>query len=375
MRFSFLRLKENAMVRIKVAFFLMTLAFVMATLAYGQSKVPVVNGKIKRLPPFGAPSSSDIANGDYFYGIYGLACSIDGKLFLSDQQSASVRVFSLESGKELYKFGRLGKGPGEFMQLSGIRFLNDGNLCVIDNMLKRCAIFEASGKLVRMIGLKYYADDLDFIDDDKIIVSSFVFDFSYSPLRIMSISRGSTLEEFGKIVDPRKGLVDLIQKSRARSQREFYSHGWMNHVVVLPNREEIIYSQRHPYTLVKYNLKTKLASTFNIPVDFDTEDKLTVERNGQRESIGYGGDPGRVLRPGLYGSLLLVPIFSADVQTNYLDCYEESGKLKQRYRIPPMEKKLQPLWCSFRGPKELLVLIRNEFGINWVERFSLVLNR
>lgn len=353
----------------KMYFLVMGIFFLGNSLPTSQVKIPILEGKIKRLTPFGMP---DTKNESYFYGIYGLACSEEGKLFLTDQQAAAVRVFSLETGKELYRFGRSGGGPGEFRELSKIKLLENGKISIIDNILRRWTLFEQNGRLYSTTPLAYLTDDVDFVDSDLIILSDFKFDFNFKPLRTMVVSTGKMVDEFGTVINPRSGLIEKFS-TLPGSDKEFYSRGWLSSVMVLPSKNEVIYSQRHPYSVVKYVLNTKTQSIVNPVIDVDTDDKMILEISDNGRRIGRSPS-GQVLQPMIRGSSIMVPIFSADGQRNYLDCYDLKANFKKRLRIPPLPKNATPVWSTFRGTKELLVLVRDEVGINWIERFALDLS-
>lgn len=333
--------------------------------AYGQQKIPVTEGAIRRLAPFGAP---DTIAGTYFYGLSGIACTEDGKLFLSDQQAGCVRIFSLESQKELFRFGRIGGGPGEFKRFGRLKLLRGRRIIAVDNDLLRASVFSEDGKLLRTISLKSITDDVDFIGEDSLVVCSFRFESNFKPLRIVGISSGTVLTEFGEIIETQKGIIKIID-AIAPENREFY-RGWIGNVLVLSDQRHILYSQRHPYVLVRYDLKTRVAQRFEVPLEISVEDQLLIERTegGRR----YSSKPsGQVLQPMACGSFIFVSIFSADAQTNCLDCYSQNGEFKKRFKIPALAKNVVPMWSALRGDKELLLLMRDYLRINWVERFSL----
>lgn len=330
-----------------------------------QQKTSVVDGKIKRLKPFGMP---DTAGGNYFSGVNSLACTDDGKLFLSDQQTGSIRVFSLETGKELYKFGKIGSGPGEFRTIGRLNMISGQRIAVLDNTLLRCSIFFEDGRLQRTIPLKSRVDDIAFIGDDAMVVCTFMFDLNFKPLRLMRISTSSVLAEFGEIVDPRRGLIETFD-ALAPDNRDL-STGWMGNVLVASQDQQLIYSQRHPYVLVKYDLASRSGVRFNMGIDIDVEDQLFINRTEGFRNFEQKPS-GQVLTPKLCGSIIIVPIFSVDGQTNYLDCYADNLQLKARYRIPALPKNVWPIWSTFKSNSELLVLVRDRLRINWVERFSI----
>lgn len=64
----------------------------------------------------------------------------DGTIFIADHSSKSVNMYS-QDGKFLKSFGRSGRGPGEFREITSITTDENGNLLVHDRMLFKLARF------------------------------------------------------------------------------------------------------------------------------------------------------------------------------------------------------------------------------------------
>lgn len=71
----------------------------------------------------------------------------DGRLFLFQPMSASVRVFSPE-GRPVRRIGSPGPGPGEFSSPWSMGWAPEG-LYVVDRSSGRIAVFDTAGELVR----------------------------------------------------------------------------------------------------------------------------------------------------------------------------------------------------------------------------------
>jgi hypothetical protein len=76
------------------------------------------------------------------------------RLAVVDDKRCCVCVFSLEEVKCLWKVGRKGKGPGEFMQPWCCVFDGRGHLWVSDEELKTIQTFDGQGSFVGCLGEK-----------------------------------------------------------------------------------------------------------------------------------------------------------------------------------------------------------------------------
>ncbi len=79
--------------------------------------------------------------------IYVIAVSPDERIFVSQGQDYSIRVFDAD-GADLGRIGRQGEGPGEFSRLNSLGFVHD-TLWVRDNQLERLSFFSPNFDLVR----------------------------------------------------------------------------------------------------------------------------------------------------------------------------------------------------------------------------------
>lgn len=71
-----------------------------------------------------------------------------GSLYIYDQAERAIHRFNAD-GEHIGAFGRRGSGPGEFMVLHGMHFV-EGELHTYDPNLRRLSIFSPSGELLEM---------------------------------------------------------------------------------------------------------------------------------------------------------------------------------------------------------------------------------
>lgn len=76
-----------------------------------------------------------------------------GRIYLVDQTDSKVEVFDL-AGRELFSFGKLGGGDGEFNRPSAITINSKGEVIVGDTFNGRIQIFDHDGKYLRKFGQK-----------------------------------------------------------------------------------------------------------------------------------------------------------------------------------------------------------------------------
>jgi hypothetical protein len=78
-----------------------------------------------------------------FHQIGAITVDVHDSLFVADNGSGQVRVFS-PGGEPVRAFGRRGRGPGEFVRVSGL-LLRDEGLLVVDAGLMRATLVDRSG--------------------------------------------------------------------------------------------------------------------------------------------------------------------------------------------------------------------------------------
>lgn len=72
----------------------------------------------------------------------------DGNILVANSAGKTIRIFN-RNGVFLKEFGRSGKGPGEFSELTSISNGENGQLIVVDRMQDRLSFFDKDGKFLR----------------------------------------------------------------------------------------------------------------------------------------------------------------------------------------------------------------------------------
>lgn len=355
------------MKRTETIFVLATMLIALAGTSLTQSKFQVSKQTIKRLSPLFPP---DTVNDSYLYGIGGFVCTEDGKLFFADHQQGAIRVFSVDEGRELYRFGKKGKGPGEFQAIGKMK-LSAGKIETIDEGLLRCTFYTLTGQVTNTIPLWSRTSDVVFLGSDSMVTCTYRFDSNHKPLKIVKMSTGKVLRELGVVIDVQKGLMEKFMTM-------FPGNAGMYESVVislqqLPGRN-VLYSQRNPYALCIYDMESGAGKPITAFLDLDTEDKLLAEPYRGTGARFTSRPSPTILPPQIVGDYICVLIFSLDRQSNFLDCYDLSGTFVKRLKTPPLPRNSTPVGVAFRKSNEVFVLIMGDLGVMWFERYSLRLH-
>lgn len=83
----------------------------------------------------------------------------EGNFYVTDWDKRRILKYD-PSGKYILTIGRQGQGPGEFQNLSVVRFDNEGNIYVTDLAGRRISFFDKSGKFLRQIPIPDVFEDL-----------------------------------------------------------------------------------------------------------------------------------------------------------------------------------------------------------------------
>lgn len=82
-----------------------------------------------------------------------IAATADGNLVVFDYGAMEVRVFSRD-GKQLWREGRSGAGPGEYRNVMDVEVRSNGQIALLDMVNRRISTLSSNGKLRRTIPLE-----------------------------------------------------------------------------------------------------------------------------------------------------------------------------------------------------------------------------
>lgn len=131
-------------------------AIVTSVFAQG-TKVSTVN--YKELLTIGA-GMSGFEEEDYFGRIEGYAVDTEGNIYIADSMVQTIKVFNKE-GKYIRSIGQRGRGPGEFMAISGV-FISNKFIYALDPMQFRISKFSLNGRLEDTFLTSKSSQDLNF---------------------------------------------------------------------------------------------------------------------------------------------------------------------------------------------------------------------
>lgn len=105
---------------------------------------------------------------EYIFGeINGIAVGKNGRIFVADYQVPIIRMYD-KDGTFIRNIGRKGRGPGEYLRISGMKTFPDGRLAVWDVRNLRINVYSHDGKFnethsvaSRVFGSPYVFLELD----------------------------------------------------------------------------------------------------------------------------------------------------------------------------------------------------------------------
>jgi hypothetical protein len=339
-----------------------------------ENEIPVLKDRMRKVFTIGAPEEGSVDE-SRFYDLRGMTISPDDRLYLLDSQNGSIIVLSAETGDELFRFGRLGGGPGEFSKLTTcIRYVENRGIIVIDNQLRRATLFDKNGTVLETYPLRWLTDDLAFLSDEDLIVSRFLLKPDIQPLHIISAKTGKINRRFGSILEPLDGIFNKVKNSPfAASDIELFSHGWMTKIIFLEKTQRLFFFQSHPYAVCYYDLgKNDFGTYIQAPVPFPTE--FFIDYSVKEETRNAKLLPtSTMLAPSLLDSFVVVPILSPKNFTkreDYLDFYSITGKFVKRFLLPFFSPDTGIGAVVFDSKKNMYLLLRNEGWTNWIEKYE-----
>jgi hypothetical protein len=85
----------------------------------------------------------------------------DGNIYVFDDMQKTIRFYDAD-GKYVRSFGRVGKGPGEYQALLGMRLLPNGNLAIADPFNARMTILRPTGEVAGTSTMwnMFFAEDM-----------------------------------------------------------------------------------------------------------------------------------------------------------------------------------------------------------------------
>jgi len=168
-----------------------------------------------------------------------------GNIYVLDMADCSVKKFN-SKGVFIRKYGRKGRGPGEFLSPFRIDVSYNGNLLVLDPNLNKCELFE--GEKVRQFILSSMPIGICLVDSKSFVTFQMLNPFDYSALTKYNIVNGNTSECQNLILNTSENvnlgpLPFLSGDIYSVDNNSFlYVPEFMNHFVKYSYKGKIIYA-------------------------------------------------------------------------------------------------------------------------------------
>ena len=275
---------------------------------------------------------SDKENED-FYDPYSFAVDSEGRIFILDTRNSRIQCFSPE-GKFLFSFGRLGQGPGELSKRARkIKILEDGNIYIIDSPPRRINVYNRNGQFIFSWKIqKGIYDDIELIDN-KYYLSNLKLREDNKPIHIYSKS-GTIEGAIGFLIEPEKGLLQKISAAQDVSLEETFCRARFTHITK-NSKNEIIFSQKAPYRLIKYNTEGQVLNDTFGEVEFGISKYFSIiDQNGIQRIKAHFPLPiffSPIIRD---DDSILVPFLNKERDIFYIDLYDQNVTHKTRFTMP-----------------------------------------
>jgi hypothetical protein len=333
--------------------------------------IPVLDDRIHFISAIAAPDTTSSPK-KFYFGLETIAYGPRDTLFAFDVHDCQIIVFSVSSGKELFRFGRKGEGPGEFSSfLASLSFLPAQGLTIIDNDLRRITTFTSHGGVIKSFKLPLLTENVIIIDDSLLVMSNFLLVENWKPLRLFNYKTNKILCQFGKIVEPTTGLFKAIATSPFRaSDEELFSYGFMTRIVYLAKEKRVVLSQTNPYCLSCWSLCSDDGKFFQVKVPFSTEKGFKYKVKGDSR-IASLLPTARIFGPFVVNSMLVAVIFDPQCKENYLDTYSLDGIFLNRYRIPALPQDVRIKSVDFDDNNRMFILVNEKKeDMDWIEVYK-----
>lgn len=250
-----------------------------------------------------------------------------GNIYLLDSGNYRIQVFDNE-GKFRLSFGKKGEGPGEFLAMNIIKYLNDQKLYVIDNRLRRISIFEANGNFKHSFNTKGIYQDIIMLKNGNIVAANLQFREDHRPIHIFD-QRGNLIDRFGTVEEPSPGYFEKTKSFPRLVSELSYAHSF--HLAV-DSTDNIYYSQSNPYNIKKYDSHGTFINSFGKKWDLDFNYYPNKKRIDGRIISGLPKILAAAGNISIFDNkYIFIQIIDAQDKKRWIDVYNLDGKYVTSY--------------------------------------------
>ncbi len=147
------------------------------------------------------------------------AFHIKERFYIVDGKTSSVKVFN-NAGKYLFDVGRIGKGPGEFLNISDARLSSDKKrLLLFSNNSRGIYEYDLDGKFLRKTTLNFFASHFCLLSDNEMaFYTNYNVSLDSGPYNLLVTNSQGDINEkyfyFGKHEIPSFAFTGFLRSSK-----------------------------------------------------------------------------------------------------------------------------------------------------------------
>jgi len=129
----------------------------------------------------------------------------NSNLIFADLKQSQIVEFD-NDGRLLQKFGRKGRGPGEFLRIIGLSLDNENHFYVYDSSQLRISKFDENGNHLKDFGIDFRGHQMKYFDEKLYLYSSFEFRDNSKMIHVFDANTG---EEVNAFAEPTQQIANM----------------------------------------------------------------------------------------------------------------------------------------------------------------------
>ncbi|MCF8357075.1 MAG: 6-bladed beta-propeller, partial [Melioribacteraceae bacterium] len=205
-----------------------------------------------------------------------------GNIYVLDMGGETVKKFN-PKGEFVRKFGREGRGPGEFHSPFRMDVRPDGKLIVLDVNLNKCEVF--TGDRVKQVLLKYQPLGISFKNDNEFCILQVLNPLDDSAIQNYTIDNNDVTdfqnilltESFDSVT---VGMLPFLDGALFSDDDEciYYVPYYMNHIVKYNSEGKIEFARKtiEDISLNSYERPAYNVVSFRVPKEQESTNRVMI---------------------------------------------------------------------------------------------------